>query len=541
MAIILLAQMQMAFNVNALPVSIGAIVEDLDVSATAIGSALVVYSLFVAAFVMVGAKIGKLVGERRVFQVTVLLHGAAMGMMAFSGNAAMMNNAQIVAGLAAAALVPSLVVLIAANYHGKQQEQALGLLAGASPVAGVFAFLVAGFLATALSWRYSFGLLVFVSIAVFALSFRLQPIERQPGVKIDVVGAVLAALAIILISVAFNNLNNWGFLLARPGAPVSFFGLSPVPFMLVVGIVLGQAFFVWSHKRQERKKTPLLSLEVLDSPQERAAIYTFLIIGAIGPAVNFLIPLYIQIVQGNTSMQTAIAVVPYTLAVATSAIFIVRAYRRLTPRQIGSVGFVLVAIGLTVLAYSIHNEWGKPLVILGLVILGLGEGALLTLLFNVLVSASPKHLAGDVGALRGTANNLSTAMGTALASAMAVGLLSMMVLGSLVNNPALPPSLQAEVNLDNINFVSNDQLQENLSATSATSDQIDEAVRINSDARLRALKASFLVLAAITLLAIFPAQGLPSYRPGEVTIDGIADEKKSSKKRNKRKSETLQA
>ena len=59
-----------------------------------------------------------------------------------------------------------------------------------------------------------------------------------------------------------------------------------------------------------------------------------------------------------------------------------------------------------------------PLVILGLVILGLGEGALLTLLFNVLVSASPKHLAGDVGALRGTANNLSTAMGTALASAI---------------------------------------------------------------------------------------------------------------------------
>ena len=427
MAIILLAQMQMAFNVNALPVSIGAIVEDLNVSATAISTALVVYSLFVAAFVMVGAKIGRLFGERRVFQVTVLLHGAAMGMMAFSADAAMMNTAQMLAGLAAAALVPSLVVLIAANYHSKQQEQALGLLAGASPLAGVLAFLVAGFLATALSWRYSFGLLVFVSIAVFLLSFRLQPVERQPGVKIDFVGAVLAALAVILLSVAFNNLNNWGFLLARPGAPISLFGLSPAPFMLIVGIVLGQAFFVWSHKRQERKKTPLLSLEVLDSSQERAAIYTMLIVGAIGPAVNFLIPLYIQIVQGGTSMQTAIAVVPYTLAIAASAIFIVRTYARLTPRQIGSIGFVLVSVGLIVLAFSIRNEWGKPLVILGLVILGLGEGALLTLLFNVLVSASPKHLAGDVGALRGTANNLSTAMGTALASAMAVGLLSVMI------------------------------------------------------------------------------------------------------------------
>jgi hypothetical protein len=55
MVIILLAQIQMGFNVNAIPVSIGPIVEDLNTSATTVGTALVVYSLFVAAFVMSGA------------------------------------------------------------------------------------------------------------------------------------------------------------------------------------------------------------------------------------------------------------------------------------------------------------------------------------------------------------------------------------------------------------------------------------------------------------------------------------------------------
>ncbi|MCC6454053.1 MAG: MFS transporter, partial [Caldilineaceae bacterium] len=106
MVIILLAQIQMAFNVNALPVSIGPIVYELETSATDVGTALVVYSLFVAAFVMLGAKIGKIFGERLVFQVTVVLHGLAMGMMAFSRDANMMNNAQALAGVAAAALVP---------------------------------------------------------------------------------------------------------------------------------------------------------------------------------------------------------------------------------------------------------------------------------------------------------------------------------------------------------------------------------------------------------------------------------------------------
>lgn len=51
--------------------------------------------------------------------------------------------------------------------------------------------------------------------------------------------------------------------------------------------------------------------------------------------------------------------------------------------------------------------------ILGLLLVGISEGTLLTLLFNVLVSASPKRLAGDVGALRGVANNVSNALGAA--------------------------------------------------------------------------------------------------------------------------------
>lgn len=521
MAIILLAQIQMGFNVSAIPVSIGPIVEELDVPATTVGTTLVVYSLFVAAFVMVGAKIGKILGERLVFQVTAVLHGLAMGLMAISQNELMMIYSQALAGLAAAALVPTLVVLIAANYRDAQQAQALGLLAGAPAVASVIAFLLAGYLGTVLSWRYSFGLLFFVSLLVLLLSFRLKPIARQKGIKVDTVGAALAATAIILISLGFNSLNAWGVLVAEDAAPFSLFGLSPAPFMVVVGILLGQAFFAWSSRRQARDRAPLLALEVLDSRSERSALVAMLIIGALGPAVNFLIPLFVQIVQGRTSLETSVAVIPYTLTIFSSAVLVVLLYARLSPRQIGRTGFLLVAAGLTLLAFSIRNDWGTPLVILSLMVLGLGEGALLTLLFNVLVAASPKELAGDVGALRGTANNLSTALGTAFAGVVAVGLLSMFITNSLVNHPTIPPSLQVQFPLDNINFVSNDQLLETLSETTATDEQVAEAVRINAEARLRALKASFLILAAIALLAVFPSGGLPNYVAKEVPADAL--------------------
>jgi MFS family permease len=520
MIVILLAQIQMAFNVNALPVSIGAIVEEFDTSPSSVGTALVFYSLAVAGFVMLGAKLGKLSGERLLFQVAALTHGAAMVWMAVSRDVQSMNLAQLVAGLAAAGLVPTLVVLIAANYRGRQQAQALGLLAGTPAISGALAFFVAGYLGTALSWRYSFGILGVLSIIVFLLSFRLKPVPRKPDVKIDLTGAALAAVAIFFISFGFNNLNAWGVVLAGPDAPFNLLGLSPAPVMVVMGIVIGQAFFAWSHLRQETGKTPLIALEVLDTPKERSATLSLLVISALGPAVNFLIPLYIQIVQGRTTLFTAVAVIPYTLAIAAAAILIVRLYDRLTPRQIGSIGFGVVALGLTLLAFSIQNEWGTPLVILSLIILGIGEGALITLVFNVLVSASPKELAGDVGALRGVANNLSTALGTAFASVVAVGVLSLIITTSVTSNLAFDFEIRQQLALDSVDFVSNDQLLVFLSGTDANQLQVEQAVIINTAARLRALKISFLILAGIALLAIFPARGLPNYNPAEVPPDG---------------------
>jgi MFS family permease len=523
LVIIVLAQLQMGFNINALPVSIGPISEDLGAPATAISTALLVYSLFVAAFVMLGAKIGKLFGERLIFQVGVLAHGASMAYMAFATDATIMNLAQAVSGIAAAILVPTLVVLIAANYRDRQQAQALGILASIPAVSSAVAFVIAGYIATALSWRYSFALIAFLSAVVFILSFRLKPVPRQPGIKLDFIGVALSAFAIALILIAFNNINEWGLVVAKPGAPFSILDLSPVPFLLVLGVLLGQGFFAWSHRRVAKNKTPLLSLEVLDSRTEKNAVLAFLVAGALSTAVSFLIPIYIQFVQGGTPLFTAVAIVPYTVAVALAAIVTVRFYDRFTPRQLGIVCFALITIGAAFVGFSIFNEWGTPFVILGLMILGVGEGTMLTLLFNVLVSESPKRLAGDVGALRGVANNVSSALGAAFAGVVAVAVLGLVITAGF-NQSTLPPALKTEINFNRVDFVSNQQLEQVLSQTSATPAQVAEAVNINEEARLRSLKVTFLLIAGISLLAIFPAAGLPRYAPGSISHEEIIHE-----------------
>ena len=77
-------------------------------------------------------------------------------------------------------------------------------------------------------------------------------------------GVVLAAAAIILISFGFNNLNRWGLGVARPGAPFSIVGLSPAAPMIVIGVLLLQSFVIWTRRRQQVGKTPLLDLSVIE-------------------------------------------------------------------------------------------------------------------------------------------------------------------------------------------------------------------------------------------------------------------------------------
>jgi MFS family permease len=516
MIAIALGQMIMSFNVASLPVAMGGMVQSFNVPPTTVATGIVAYSMLVAGFVMLGAKLTQRFGALKVFRAAVVVFGGAQVLMTFSPTANLMITAQALSGAAGAVIVPSLVALIAENYRGKQQATALGALGSARAGAGVLAFVIGGILGTYIGWRPAFGILIGVSAIVFLLSFRLKPDQGRPETQIDLVGVVLAAAAIVMISFGFNNLNRWGISLATPNAPFDFVGVSPAPVLIVVGIVLGQAFLMWTHRRQKAGKTPLLALEVIDSPQERAAVYCMFAVVALEAMLNFSVPLYIQIVQGRTPIATAIAMMPFNLTVFFTAMLIVKFYTRFTPRQIGRYGFVLCTIALLWLAYVVRNDWSAGPVLIGLILFGIGQGALVTLLFNVLVTASPKELAGDVGSLRGTTNNLAAAVGTAVAGALLVGLLSSIMLAAINASPKLTPELQAQVDLDSINFVSNDRLQETLARTTATPAQVTEAVRVNTESRLRALKIGLLLMAAIAFLAIIPAGSLPNYQAGEI-------------------------
>lgn len=515
MIVIAMGQMLMSFNVAAIPVSMSGMVERFQTAPTTVGTAIVMYSLGVSGFVMLGGKLGQRLGVKRFFQIAVSMFLAAMVLMVLAPTASIMLAAQGLAGLAGASLVPTLVALIANHYRGRQQAKAVGWLGSARAIAGVLAFVTVGFLAV-IDYRLGFGLLIIHAAAILLLSFKLKPTPGNPDVKIDGVGVVLAALGIIAITFGFNNLRGWGALLAREAAPFDILGVSPAPVLIVVGAAIVMGFFGWSHRVAKRGGTPLLDLRVVDSPREWATVIALFIIVGTEAAINFAVPLYIQIVQGRAPGATSIAMMPFMLTVFFTALLVVRLYDRFSPRFIARSAYGLVIAGTLWLAFVASNNWSVLPVILGLITVGLGQGALVTLLFNVLVTESPRELAGDVGSLRGVTQNLAAAVGTAVMGALVVAVLSAGVLSKVYDNPQITAEMKAQVNLNSINFLSNDRLKERFERTTATPEQVDEAVRINAESRLRALRVGFFFLSLLSVLALVPCGWLPGFKPGDI-------------------------
>ena len=168
------------------------------------------------------------------------------------------------------------------------------------------------------------------------------------------------------------------------------------------------------------------------------------------------------------------------------------------------------------MALTMRNDWGQTLIVTGLVLLGLGQGAIVALVFNTLLSTAPKSLAGDVGAWRGLVHNLAGSVGIAVSSAFAVAVLASSLSAAATAHPEISEELINRVNFTRVDFMTNEQLEQALQNTSANASEVAAAIEVNEEARLHALQLSLLALAAVALLAIVPATRMPCQIAGEL-------------------------
>jgi len=519
------AQFVMVLDTTVMNVAISDVVKDLDTTVSQVQLAITLYTLVMAALMLIGGKLGDILGRRRAFTIGLVIYACGSLTTALSPNiTVLIIGWSGLEGIGAALVIPAIASLTARNYEGSSRALAYGII-GAMAAIGVAAGpLIGGFVTQEASWRYVFVGEVVV-IAVIVLSVRAiadvpRP-ERPP--RLDLVGGALSAAGMALIVFAVLRIPQWGLVqpkgaLTINGTEITPFGFSAVPFLIAIGAALMAFFTRWIARRERLGREPLLRPDLFGVRQLRAGLSMLGSQQLILNGIFFVLPLYLQVVLGKDALQTGIAILPISLTMLPAALLGPRLAAKLSPRSIVRIGLLAMlgaAIGLVSTVDYKLNSVGFGI---SLGLFGIGIGLLASQLGNVIMSSVEGSRASEAGGLQGTAQNLGASMGTALIGAILLSGLASATAKNVTDNPAIPASVQEQIvaaTEKGIEFVPAAQVESIARDKGLPADQATAIAGAYADAELTALKQALLGAALFVLVGFLFARRLPSERLGE--------------------------
>src|SRR3954453_17463310 len=168
------AQFVMVLDTSVMNVAISQIVKDLDTTIQGVQTAITLYTLVMAAFMLLGAKLGDILGCNRAFAIGLAIYGAGSLTTALSPNlGVLLVGWSGVEGFGAVLVVPAIAALTAATYEGKDRALAYALLGGIAGLAIAAGPLIGGWVTTELSWRYVFAAETVVVVLILLVRRRI--------------------------------------------------------------------------------------------------------------------------------------------------------------------------------------------------------------------------------------------------------------------------------------------------------------------------------------------------------------------------------
>jgi len=214
-AILILASAQfvMVLDSSVMNVSISQIVADLDTTVQGVQLAITAHTLVMAAFMLVGAKLGDIWGRDRAFAVRLAVYGVGSLTTALSPDlAVLLLGWSLVEGLGAVLVVPAIAALIAANYEGKDRAFAYGIIGGVAAAAVAAGPLIGGWVTTMFTWRLVFAAETVIVAVILLVRKRMRPSTRpEHPPHLDLVGAALSAPGLALIVLGIVQSSAWGW------------------------------------------------------------------------------------------------------------------------------------------------------------------------------------------------------------------------------------------------------------------------------------------------------------------------------------------
>jgi len=484
-----MAMFVLVVDTSFMNVSISAVVKDLDTTVSRVQSAIALEALVSAAFILIGGKLGDLMGRKRAY---------VLGLLGYAVGAVAMTLAQtvntiiifwaIIGGLGASLLLPAMQSLIHGNFEGDMQRKVYALVGASAAIAAAVGPLLGGFLTTFISWRAAFLMEAIVIAVVLAGIGLVKDVKFTGDRKIDPVGAVLSVLAMGGIVL--------GVLVWQEGGEA-------VGALIAVGGVAMAGLVLWLRHAKKRAKPTLIDPELFASPHFRVGISQQMLQQIALGGIMIVLPIYLQMVHEYNAMQAGLALAPLSLSMFAVALFAGRKLGHVRPFVLVRYGFLSLLIGVGIMVPLVPRADDGWALAIPLAIAGCGMGLLVSQLNNYTLAPISEERVSEAAGVNSAAGSFGLSFGLAVVGAVMLATLAG-AFGSMASkSDVLTPAEQQEVAValeHDAQVMTNTQLTAQLEGRST--EVQEEIIAINTDARHLALQAALLIPVVIALLGL---------------------------------------
>jgi MFS family permease len=403
-----LAQFICSFAGSNMNVMINNISQDLHTDVQGVQVCITLFLLVMAALMIPCGKLTDRYGRKRLFQLGLLVYGVGAILSAASpGLGVLILGNSIFEGVGTALLIPPVYILTTMLYTDfASRARAFGVISGMGGIGAATGPLIGGLITTWISWRASFVFQALVIVVIVLLGRGLvDPRPADPHRPFDIVGAILSAVGLVVLvgGIMAADKNLWLML-----------GL------IAAGALILAGFFVWVRSRERAGKEALLSTGLFRNRVSNLALITQNVQWQLLLGSSFVVSAYLQVVRKYSSIQTGVIFTAATVGILLSSIAAGQLAKRFQQRTLIVTGFIVAIVGIIVLLVMVRGHPGAWYFAPGLFLIGTGVGVMLTPSVNVVQSAFPEKLQGEISGLSRSVSNLGSSIGTAIAGTILV-------------------------------------------------------------------------------------------------------------------------
>jgi len=404
--VLCLGDLMIVLDVTIVGVALPSIREDLGFSEESLAWVVNAYLLTFGGFLLLGGRLGDIVGHRRMFLAGISLFTAASVACGFAGSQGVLIAARAVQGVGGAIVsAVALSLIITLFTEPAERAKAMGVFGFVASGGGSIGVLLGGVLTDTLDWHWIFLVNVPVGVAVFALTLVLLPGGRGTASgRLDVAGAITVTAASMVAVYAIVNGNEVGWTSPRT------LGL-----LALAAALLG--VFV---RIESRASAPLVPLGLFRLRNLATANVVGVLWAAAMFAWFFLTALYLQLVLGYSPLEVGLAFLPGNLimgalSLGLSARLVLR-YGIRTPLV---AGLSMAGVGLLLFARAPVDGSFVVDVLPGMILLGIGAGIAFNPVLLAAMSDVEPHDAGLASGVVNTSFMMGGALGLAVLASVA--------------------------------------------------------------------------------------------------------------------------